>query len=510
MPARIGISTRTAAAIAAAVVLLPLLVFVDLPAADAHPKTVRRCIVDPPISHCWDEPVSHYHPPPTTQKPIDPPDEQDLWGTTTTTAAPTTAAPPTTTIPDPPDEQDLWGTTTTTAAPTTTTTQPPQCYWPNHSHGNTCHGPHGSPPCGTGTWTPHSGHTPVQRPPSPTEPPKDDEDEHDGEEDGCISGTFVSGDCTPRQPDDGDGSSECPKLLGTHPHLDREQHRHLLLWGTMSDCHDATSGHQHTDGTRDTSGGGERYEGLNDILGQIGGLIRTGTEASLNAARAALNQIATDLGEDALRNAEANVHLGQEIEELWNRLPEPAQNMIVGLNCVGLVAIAAKSIVASGGATAPAWVKWAGGVTGAGVAIECQRRIMALIPDVPGNDGDDQSGDGDSADQQDDGRANSEAEPRTTTTAPPDAVGSVTGLGGSADGNSVWLGWNAPASGPTPTAYRVLRTASGGTEQEVARVGGNAYRDRNLQSGVTYTYRVQAVSGTLAGPISAPASVTIP
>ena len=120
--------------------------------------------------------------------------------------------------------------------------------------------------------------------------------------------------------------------------------------------------------------------------------------------------------------------------------------------------------------------------------------------------------DGDSDDQQGGGSGDesSEIQPPAVTTTPTLAVGSVTGLGGSADGNSVWLGWNAPASGPSPTAYRVLRTASGGAEQEVAQVGGNAYFDRSLQSGVTYTYRIQAVSGTLAGPISASVSVTIP
>ncbi|WP_419930584.1 hypothetical protein [Candidatus Poriferisodalis sp.] len=52
--------------------------------------------------------------------------------------------------------------------------------------------------------------------------------------------------------------------------------------------------------------------------------------------------------------------------------------------------------------------------------------------------------------------------------------------------------------------------ATGGAEQEVAQVGGNAYFDRSLQPGVTYTYRVQAVSGTLSGPMSAPAIVTVP
>ena len=60
MSARIGMSMRTALACLAAVVLLPLLVFVDLPAADAHPKTktVRTCIVDPPINHCTTKTVN--------------------------------------------------------------------------------------------------------------------------------------------------------------------------------------------------------------------------------------------------------------------------------------------------------------------------------------------------------------------------------------------------------------------------------------------------------------------
>jgi len=79
---------------------------------------------------------------------------------------------------------------------------------------------------------------------------------------------------------------------------------------------------------------------------------------------------------------------------------------------------------------------------------------------------------------------------------PSSPVPSPVAVGGSADGDSVWLGWNAPASGPIPIAYRVLRTASGGAEQEVARVGGNAHFDSNVQSGVTYTWRVQGESSS--------------
>ncbi|MYA25024.1 MAG: hypothetical protein F4091_06495 [Acidimicrobiales bacterium] len=70
-------------------------------------------------------------------------------------------------------------------------------------------------------------------------------------------------------------------------------------------------------------------------------------------------------------------HLGREIEKLWNKLPEPAQNLLVALSCAGVVAIAAKTIAASGGLAAPAWVKWAAGV---GLAAECSRRVLALLP----------------------------------------------------------------------------------------------------------------------------------
>ena len=43
--------------------------------------------------------------------------------------------------------------------------------------------------------------------------------------------------------------NDCPKLLGTHPHLDRDQHQH----GDHG-CHPSASGHRHSDGTKHTSG----------------------------------------------------------------------------------------------------------------------------------------------------------------------------------------------------------------------------------------------------------------
>ncbi|MCY3892004.1 MAG: hypothetical protein OXF65_01790 [Acidimicrobiaceae bacterium] len=102
-------------------------------------------------------------------------------------------------------------------------------------------------------------------------------DSGSGSESGtCLSGTFVSGTCQPRSTTTTPTTNTCPDLLGTHPHLDREQHRHGEL-----DCHDSTPGHQHSDGTTDTSGSDTRYEGLNDELRQIGCWIATGTTAAL-------------------------------------------------------------------------------------------------------------------------------------------------------------------------------------------------------------------------------------
>ena len=165
---------KTLAAALAAIVLLPLLVFVDPPAADAHPKTktVRRCAYDPFAGNqCWNETVSvrHYHTPVQRNLPEPCP-------------AGTTGTPPNC-LPIPSDNSRR--VTPTTAAPTTTTTEPPKCPagyigsppnckippppcpWPSHSHGRTCHGPHIAP-CGTGTWSAGHGHSPVQRQPCST------------------------------------------------------------------------------------------------------------------------------------------------------------------------------------------------------------------------------------------------------------------------------------------------------------------------------------------------------
>ena len=142
-------SKRILAALGALLAFMAVLAVVPLATAEpaeAHDvyywKTVRTCIVDPPINHCTTKRVRvsahHSHPPPTT----------------TTTAAP----PP--------------------------TTQPKQCPAGSHRFGNGCHSHGFTPPCGTGTWTPHAGHTTKQRPACP--PPPECADGYSGTPPNCV------------------------------------------------------------------------------------------------------------------------------------------------------------------------------------------------------------------------------------------------------------------------------------------------------------------------------------
>ena len=132
---------------------------------------------------------------------------------------------------------------------------------------------------------------------------------------------------------------------------------------------------------------------------RIGGLIRAGTAASLREARAAIEAALTAYGEDAVRKAELNQQLGQEIERLYNRLPEPVQAFIetlaVGTGCAALVAITTKTIIASAGAATPAWIAAAAkGKTAAGVA--CGAFYSAAKAAVSSDSGSSGSSDSDS------------------------------------------------------------------------------------------------------------------
>ena len=190
---------RTLAALAALLAFMAVLVAVPLATSDtaeAHTKTVKRCSYDPftNVQQCWTETVAHTH----RVIPDNPP--PDTSPTTTTTTPPncpagTTGTPPNCSpipptndpAPDPEDKECPAGTVGT--PPNCKTQPPPECpagqtgTWPNcktppktcpagqHSNGGAgknCHSHSFTPPhCGTGTWSPGHGHTPVPLKPCP-------------------------------------------------------------------------------------------------------------------------------------------------------------------------------------------------------------------------------------------------------------------------------------------------------------------------------------------------------
>ena len=86
-----------------------------------------------------------------------------------------------------------------------------------------------------------------------------------------------------------------------------------------------------------------------------------------------------------------------------------------------------------------------------------------------------------------------------------------TGLTATADGeNRIDLSWAAPAAGGgSVTGYRIEHSADGMKWQRLRdRHAGTSYRHAGLMSGMTYHYRVAALSGSRGGPYSTSASAT--
>ena len=290
---------RTLAALAALLAFMAVLVAVPLATsetAEAHTKTVKRCSYDPftNVQQCWTETVAHTH----RVIPDNPP--PDTSPTTTTTTPPrcpagTTGTPPNCSpipptndpAPDPEDKECPAGTVGT--PPNCKTQPPPECpagqtgTWPNcktppktcpagqHSNGGAgknCHSHSFTPPhCGTGTWSPGHGHTPVPLKPCPP-PPRCATGHHrhgntchlnhDWTNIPCGTGTWAPHaghtakqrpPCPTTPPTTTTAPPECPKQLGTHPHLDREQHRHVMGsqrnrgGDTLSACHLVDASH---------------------------------------------------------------------------------------------------------------------------------------------------------------------------------------------------------------------------------------------------------------------------
>ena len=299
---------RTVAALAALVAFLAVLAVVPLATAEpaeAHDlcywKTVRTCIVDPPINHCTTErvrlPAHHSHPPPPTTQPKQCPDGQ--------------------------------------------TGTPPNCTEPNKN---------GKGSGGSGGTTA----TTRKQPSAPTDPKA------------CTYIDIVA--------------------FGGVPHA----HDGL-------GCHDSVPGHQHSGaiapdpGTPPSDGGG-----VTEAVLRAAGLVRVGTVAALKQARGIIEKIAEDNGEAALQKAEITAEFGRELQRLWDKTPLPVKAFIAGasssLLCSGLVAVAVKTTVATGGAAAPAWVGWAS--TGGGAV--CGGAVAAAVAVV--GSGDDSSTDDDGGD----------------------------------------------------------------------------------------------------------------
>ena len=203
-----------------------------------------------------------------------------------------------------------------------------------------------------------------------------------------------------------------------------QRHKHPLGDSTTDGaCHRHDNSHcpagdteQGGHGSQDCRKNDEGGASLTDELRRAVGLFRVGTAKAVEAARAVLNKIAEDHGEAALENAKLNEEFGKEIAALWDKAPPEvkaaAAFVAATIGCVGLVAVAYKSTVATGGTASAAWLAWlrspAGKsfakdtcgfvVTVGGTAVAV--RLLGSDDDTPSGDSQD-GGDDDSADSTD-------------------------------------------------------------------------------------------------------------
>ncbi len=85
-------------------------------------------------------------------------------------------------------------------------------------------------------------------------------------------------------------------------------------------------------------------------------------------------------------------------------------------------------------------------------------------------------------------------------------VKQTTGVKVTAASNGLKVKWSKTSG---VTGYKVYRKASGGTYKKIATVKGTSYVDKNVKTGVNYSYYVQAYKGAAVGPKSAAASVNV-
>ncbi|MXX43554.1 MAG: hypothetical protein F4190_04880 [Acidimicrobiales bacterium] len=125
----------------------------------------------------------------------------------------------------------------------------------------------------------------------------------------------------------------------------------------------------------------QKTDAVDNIITRIQHLIKQGTTTSLDAAREAIEKVLMNLGEDGLRSAEMNQHLGQELLQLYRDLPAPARIAGTYLFCVGLAAAAVKAAPVTGGTSAAWFVTHAAG-------LGCTLGIEHYIPKFFGDEGD--------------------------------------------------------------------------------------------------------------------------
>ncbi|MDE0497476.1 MAG: hypothetical protein OXH86_08995 [Acidimicrobiaceae bacterium] len=236
----------------------------------------------------------------------------------------------------------------------------------HHSHAQVC------PPGTTGTYPNCYPVPPTNTDPTPdndwTDPNDDGTDTDTDTDTGTGTGTDTGTDTgTGTGTSTGTGTDQhtvthfvtCPPVQEPLEVVQRHKH------GVGGSCHRADTSHCSA-GQIETGGHGaqncHKTDAVDNIITRVQHLINQGTAGSLNAARKAIEKILSDLGDDALRNAEMNQHLGQELLRLYNNLPAPARITGTYLFCVGLAAAAVKAAPVTGGTSAAWFVTHAAGL----------------------------------------------------------------------------------------------------------------------------------------------------
>ena len=449
-------SKRPLAALCAMLAFMAVLVAVPLATAEpaeAHDvyywKTVRTCIVDPPINHCTTErvrvPAHHKHLPATCP-------------------AGTTGTPPNCVADKP---------TTTTDAPPPTT-PPKQCPAGSHRYGNGCHSHGFTPPsCGTGTWIPHAGHSITFLQPCPTTtttdapppttttapPPGCATDHHRHSAGGtchrdhvppCGVGTWDPGHGHARVDRPACAYSDASHAMGpitycgTQSHTHKTRHSHYGGNGchAVADVHPAPPDPtRYADANACANWAEDLVAAINTnssplpdrpadcksmTTAEIAGVTRVVIARFGSAIGGALKKVIEYQGEAADGEREAYAELGEEIQKLWDKTPAEAKAFIEGFaksaGCSALILVIAKTTVATAGAAAPAWLKAlstpGGAVVGGAIcggAIEAAQEAVKNWGKDDGSDdaGSDQGGDDDDSSEQD-ADPEPEADPKPT------------------------------------------------------------------------------------------------